>query len=110
MKAEVIRDNIAEALCNSQGREWGKVPEHGRAWWRTQADAALLAIEQAGLAVVKTEELEAALKPFAEFADNTDENGWTSRIHHEPISTWFGPSDFRRAAALLAAITEEGRG
>ncbi len=47
-------------------------------------------------------ELELALLPFAEFASNVDENGWTSGIHREPISVWFGPSDFREAGKLKA--------
>ena len=49
-------------------------------------------------------ELELALLPFAEFgAQNTSEDGaWLSSIHREPISTWFGPSDFRSAANLKA--------
>ena len=47
-------------------------------------------------------ELEAALKPFAEFAIWVGDNGWTSTIHREPISVWFGPSDFREAAAAMA--------
>jgi len=43
----------------------------------------------------KREMLE-ALKPFAEFAaQNVNDDGWTSRIHGEPISYWFGPSEFR---------------
>jgi hypothetical protein len=42
------------------------------------------------------------LEPFATFAANVDENGWTSNIHREQISTWFGPSDFRRARAALS--------
>lgn len=47
-------------------------------------------------------ELELALLPFAEFAEHVDENGWTSEIHREPISTWFGPSDFRAAGKVKA--------
>lgn len=47
-------------------------------------------------------ELELALLPFAEFAIWVDDNGWTSTIHKEPISTWFGPSDFREAGRLKA--------
>ena len=46
-------------------------------------------------------ELEAALKPYSDFGVNVDGNGWTSNIHREPISTWFGPSDFRTARAKL---------
>lgn len=49
-------------------------------------------------------ELEAAILPFAEFgAENvTDDGTWKSTIHREPISTWFGPSDFRALAKLKA--------
>ncbi len=47
-------------------------------------------------------ELEGGLKPFAEFADNVDEQGWTSNIHREGISVWFGPSNFRQARSLLS--------
>jgi len=47
-------------------------------------------------------ELELAILPFAEFATNVDDDGWTSAIHREPISTWFGPSDFRAAAKVKA--------
>lgn len=47
-------------------------------------------------------ELELALLPFAEFASNVDESGWTSGIHREAISVWFGPSDFREAGKLKA--------
>lgn len=47
-------------------------------------------------------ELELAILPFAEFAEHVDENGWTSEIHREPISTWFGPSDFRAAGKVKA--------
>ena len=38
---EKLVDEIAEALCNSQGRNWSKLPEYGRDWWRVQADAAI---------------------------------------------------------------------
>ena len=48
----------------------------------------------------RIEDLEAALRPFAEFACWVDESGWTSTIHREPISAWFGPSDFREAGKL----------
>lgn len=44
-----------------------------------------------------------ALEPFAAFAENVDQHGWTSDIHREAISVWFGPSDFRRAAALTGS-------
>lgn len=40
--------------------------------------------------------LEAALEPFARFAEsNTDGEGWAgSRCERERIVDWFGPSDF----------------
>jgi len=53
------------------------------------------------------EEMRRALEPFAEFASNVDENGWISTIHREPISTWFGPSDFRSARAALSRTQGE---
>lgn len=46
-------------------------------------------------------ELREALNPFSDFGKNVDDNGWTSNIHREPISTWFGPSDFRIARAKI---------
>lgn len=50
-------------------------------------------------------ERDEALKPFGtEFAATfVDENGWTGPMNKERIVDWFGPSDFRRAAALLAS-------
>lgn len=48
-------------------------------------------------------ELELAILPFAEFGiENVDDDGWKSTIHSEPISTWFGPSEFRALAQLKA--------
>jgi hypothetical protein len=48
-------------------------------------------------------ELELAILPFAEFGiENVDDDGWKSTIHREPISTWFGPSEFRALAQLKA--------
>lgn len=52
------------------------------------------------------EALEKALRPFAEFGENTNADSWASNIHKEPISTWFGPSDFRRAHEAIAAFDE----
>ncbi len=54
--------------------------------------------------------LEAALRPFADFAQWTDPEGWTCNIHREGISVWFGPSDFRRARAALSTAKERGDG
>jgi hypothetical protein len=51
--------------------------------------------------------LEAALKPFADFAQWTDAEGWTCNIHREGISVWFGPSDFWHAAQALSRSTEK---
>lgn len=51
-----------------------------------------------------------ALRPFAEFARHgVDEHGWTDGAWQERISTWFGPSDFRRARTAYEA-RQSGRG
>lgn len=55
-------------------------------------------------------EVMAVLQPFADFAENVDEEGWTSNIHRESVSCWFGPSDFRAAAILRARYDEELKG
>ena len=44
---------------------------------------------------LKYDALVDALEDFIDFAKNTDENGWTSDIHRESISTWFGPGNFQ---------------
>lgn len=56
--------------------------------------------------LAEVEKLREALKPFgASFvAENVDDHGWTSNIHREQISVWFGPSDFRRARAVLTGM------
>lgn len=37
-----------------------------------------------------------AVKPFVDFGEFALTNGvWNSRVQLEPISTWFGPSDFQ---------------
>jgi len=98
MKAEVIRE-IAE-------RQSAKPDE-----FRDSADLAMSmttavsVFEQAGFAVVKTEELEAALKPFAKEADAWEEMGDTRPVigDDSPVTV----ADLRRAAALLAALTQE---
>lgn len=48
------------------------------------------------------DEARTALRPFSDFAVNVDEVGWTSNIHRERISDWFGPSDFLIARAPAA--------
>jgi hypothetical protein len=63
---------------------------------RQVCDRAL--IEEAAALITSLRE---ALEPFASFAENTTENGWATNIHREGISTWFGPSDFRRARTAL---------
>lgn len=72
--------------------------------WVTLEDKATVMARR--MAVEMIVDLERAIEPFAEFASNVDENGWTSNIHHETISTWFGPSDFRNAQATLKRIKE----
>lgn len=47
-----------------------------------------------------------ALEPFADFAQWVDAEGWTCNIHREAISTWFGPSDFRRARSASEHLTD----
>lgn len=67
--------------------------------WDVHGNAILdLIREMAG----KMDALRSALEPFATFAENVDTNGWTSDIHRERISVWFGPSDFRRAKEALS--------
>jgi hypothetical protein len=54
---------------------------------------------------VRVAELYAALKPFQIFAEaHIDICGWTSNIHREAISYWFGPSEF--IAVLKATGTK----
>lgn len=65
----------------------------------TAAEATVTALQEA---LAKAAE---ALEPFAEFADGTvDEIGWTDARPRERISTWFGPSDFRRARTAYTTI------
>ena len=52
----------------------------------------------------KLEAAAVALEPFKDFAQWVDAEGWTSNIHREGISVWFGPSDFRRAREAHAAL------
>ena len=74
--------------------------EHRRDYEQLAADA-----------IERILELEAALRPFAEshVAECVGDDGWTTTIHRESISTWFGPSDFRAArAAINAAMAAKG--
>jgi hypothetical protein len=50
-------------------------------------------------------ELELAILPFVEFAAHAvdvEQGVWATGVHHEPISTWLGPSDFAAVAKLKA--------
>jgi hypothetical protein len=40
---EIAVEAAAQAACESQGRDWSKLPEHGKEWWRVQTLAALSA-------------------------------------------------------------------
>lgn len=52
--------------------------------------------------------LRGALEPFATFAATfVDNEGWTGPMNQERIVDWFGPSDFRRAAALAATPSQK---
>lgn len=105
MKPEVIRE-IAKRYRTGQGYRFAM----------HVMTNALKLLNEAGYVVVKTEELEAALRPFAKFADaHCDEHekamevgGYVPLDDDYPIEVPFGT--VRRAAALLAAITQEGRG
>ena len=56
-------------------------------------------------AIAALPDLIEAAEPFVEFAENnTDEDGWTSNTHHERISDWFGPSEFRALRSILSSI------
>lgn len=48
-----------------------------------------------------------ALEPFDDFAQWVDAEGWTSNVHREGISVWFGPTDFRRAREACALANAE---
>ena len=52
-----------------------------------------------------------ALEPMASLADAfIDHEGWKSPPMRERIVDWFGPSDFRRARSVLAALQAAGEG
>jgi hypothetical protein len=73
--------------------------------------AALRILDQAGFVVAEKAQLTAALEPFARHAlvwPHAEDNLTVScRLHVEPAyEAVVGSEDFRRAAALLAAITE----
>ncbi len=110
MKAEVIREKVAQALCASRSGKWDNIAEMARDSWRLDATVLRSLLTASNLVVVDLAELEAALKPFADEAKQPKYSGYSS---NQPIAG-FHPglaiADLRRAAALLAAITQEGRG
>jgi hypothetical protein len=56
---------------------------------------------------LRIRDLEAALEPFASAADVlVDAEGWQAGMHNARISTWLGPSDFIKAAAVLPTKAE----
>jgi hypothetical protein len=72
------------------------------------ADRASLRAAEAEITRLKEgmEALGAALEPFAAFAEHMiDEHGWLDREHRASISTWFGPSQFRRAHQAFATLS-----
>lgn len=77
---------------------------HGSDWKRVdlQAQVALGLLDQEDS---ERRQLREALAPFASFAEHAVEAtgeghyGWMSRIGHERICDWFGPTDFGEALA-----------
>lgn len=52
-------------------------------------------------------EIAEILRPFASFAGlNVDDHGWTDTNQRQPITTWFGPSDFRAVMKLAIALKD----
>lgn len=97
MKAEVIRE-IARKGARHEG-------EYMNAF--AIIDMALPILEKAGHVVLPKEELEAALKPFADEAKQPKYSGYSSNQLIAGFHPGLAIADLRRAAALLAAITQE---
>lgn len=52
-------------------------------------------------------EIAEVLRPFASFAGwNVDDDGWSDSNQRQPITTWFGPSDFRNIKKLAIALKD----
>lgn len=52
-------------------------------------------------------EIAEVLRPFASFAGwNVDYDGWSNTNQRQPITTWFGPSDFRAIMKLAIALKD----
>jgi hypothetical protein len=125
MKAGDVIEALAIAEYGNP-ETWPIMPEDGRNIFRQDAREVRNRLSAAGFVVLPKEELEAALKPFGKVAIAYDY--WSpevmpdfqypvpgtridSALTDEPNAIGaLHESDLRRAAALLAAITEEGRG
>jgi len=110
-----MRDILAD--CN-QGQAIIE-RDDGAIWVRKPvALAAMRAVEartrQATPAPDAVAEAVEAIRPFAEFgADNTGDDGWNNvglSTCKDRVVDWFGPSDFRRAAAFIATHTTQKTG
>lgn len=52
-------------------------------------------------------EIAEVLRPFAWFAGwNVNDDGWSDTNQKQPITTWFGPSDFRAIMKLAIALKD----
>lgn len=108
---------LVEAFTRAQEKEWES--QTPRIWDRQVAAQDRLSLlinavvnralaAEAEITRLKEgmEALGAALEPFAAFAEHMiDEHGWLDREHRASISTWFGPSQFRRAHQAFATLS-----
>lgn len=82
--------------------------------WLDDAVAALRTAEERCADAITAQaaeiaELREGLKTFADFAATAvNDEGWSGTIQRERIVDWFGPSDFRRARALLSKAKADG--
>lgn len=100
--------SVENGLLLSNAAAKGEEPDLLLAEWHNEHRRADRAEEAFAICVAQIGALREALEPFAAFAENVDEEGWMSNIHRGSISTWFGPSDFRRAARALSDTGETG--
>lgn len=61
-------------------------------------------------AATALEAAQKALEPFAAFGENAEITGWTSKIHREQISVWFGSKDFYHARTVYSMLKGESNG
>lgn len=54
--------------------------------------------------ITALEAAQKALEPFAAFGENAEITGWTSKIHREQISVWFGSKDFYHARTVYSML------